>query len=159
VDLGVRGKGFLIVGGTSGMGLATASVLAAEGAQLALVGRDAARAAEVAQRMSDEHGTLVVPVPGDVSRAGEGDRVVAAAQEFLADLAGVAVLTGTEGHVSIEAEDDVWTDAFEDVVMGTVRTVRAVLPHLVARGGGTVVTTAAYSIRSPHDNRLPYGTF
>src|ERR1700724_510573 len=40
MDLGVRGRGYLLVGGTSGMGLATAKVMAAEGADLVLVGRD-----------------------------------------------------------------------------------------------------------------------
>jgi 3-oxoacyl-[acyl-carrier protein] reductase len=40
--------------------------------------------------------------------------------------------------------------------MGTVRSVRAVLPELVLGGGGTVVTTAAYSIHAYHPARLPY---
>ncbi len=40
--------------------------------------------------------------------------------------------------------------------MGTVRPVKAVLPVLARRGGGTIVTTAAYSIHSPHHNRMPY---
>ena len=42
--------------------------------------------------------------------------------------------------------------------MGTVRTVRAAVPHLVAGGGGTVVTTGAYGIRAFHPDRLPYVT-
>jgi NAD(P)-dependent dehydrogenase (short-subunit alcohol dehydrogenase family) len=51
----------------------------------------------------------------------------------------------------------VWDEAFQDVLMGTVRAVRATLPALVERGGGTVLTTAAFSIRSPHANRSAYG--
>jgi NAD(P)-dependent dehydrogenase (short-subunit alcohol dehydrogenase family) len=56
-------------------------------------------------------------------------------------------------HAATEA---VWTEAFEDVLMGTVRSVQAAVPHLVAGVGGTVVTTAAYSIRAFHPARLPY---
>ena len=40
MDLGVKGKIFAIVGGTSGMGYATARVLAADGASIALIGRN-----------------------------------------------------------------------------------------------------------------------
>jgi NAD(P)-dependent dehydrogenase (short-subunit alcohol dehydrogenase family) len=56
------------------------------------------------------------------------------------------------------ASDAVWADAVEDVLMGTVRTVRAAVPHLVAAGGGTVVTTGAYGMRAYHPDRLPYVT-
>jgi 3-oxoacyl-[acyl-carrier protein] reductase len=52
----------------------------------------------------------------------------------------------------------VWADAVQDILMGTVRTVRAAIPQLVAGGGGTVVTTAAYGMRAYHADRLPYVT-
>lgn len=44
VDLLIKGKSFLVVGGTGGIGLAAAKVLAAEGASVAVVGRHAGRA-------------------------------------------------------------------------------------------------------------------
>ncbi|MGC2343025.1 MAG: SDR family NAD(P)-dependent oxidoreductase, partial [Mycobacterium sp.] len=43
MDLGVRGKGYVVVGGTAGMGLAAARALAREGASVVVVGRDADR--------------------------------------------------------------------------------------------------------------------
>jgi 3-oxoacyl-[acyl-carrier protein] reductase len=157
VDLGVRGKGYLVVGGTAGLGLATAQVLAAEGAELALVGRDEARAEDAAARLRDQHGVTVVPVVADLSTAGAELDVVAQARAALTDLAGVAVFTGLAGHQPADAPEEVWDEAFQDVLMGTVRAVRATLPVLVERGGGTVVTTAAHSIRSPHAGRSAYG--
>lgn len=157
MDLGVRGKGFLIVGGTAGMGLATARVLAAEGADLALVGRDEGRCKDAAAALAAEHGVTVVPVVGDVSSAGAEVDVVAQAREGLADLAGMAVFTGLAGHEPADCPEAVWEGAFQDVLMGTVRVVRETLPVLAARGGGTVLTTAAYSIHSPHAGRSAYG--
>ena len=60
-------------------------------------------------------------------------------------------------HSTLEdATDAVWAEAVEDVLMSVVRTVKAVLPQLVERGSGTIVTTSAYSIHSPHANRMPY---
>jgi 3-oxoacyl-[acyl-carrier protein] reductase len=155
MDLGVEGRGYLIVGGTSGMGLATAKVLVADGARVAVVGRGAERA-QAAVRQIGDGATAVV---GDVSREDEADRVVTAALEVLGRLDGVAVTTGTTqvAHSTLaSASDSAWAEAFEDVLMGTVRSVRAVLPELVSGGGGTVVTTAAYSIHAYHPARLPY---
>jgi 3-oxoacyl-[acyl-carrier protein] reductase len=158
MDLGVRDRGYLIVGGTAGMGLATATVLAAEGARVAVAARDADRARAAVNRIGGQHTTVVV---GDVNREGEADRIVAEAVEILGGLAGVAVTTGTgtASHSDLErASDAVWADAVQDILMGTVRTVRAAVPQLVAGGGGTVVTTAAYGMRAYHADRLPYVT-
>ncbi|MEX5712975.1 SDR family oxidoreductase [Parafrankia sp. FMc6] len=158
MDLGIRDRGFLVVGGTAGMGLATAEVLVADGARVALVGRDPDRARAAVERIGQRHATAVV---GDVSHRGEAERILTEAVEALGELAGVAVTTGTSttAHASLDAASDlVWADAVEDVLMGTVRTVRAAVPHLVAGGGGTVVTTAAYGMRAYHPDRLPYIT-
>lgn len=156
MDLGVHGKGFLVVGGTSGMGLATARVLAAEGASLVLVGRDAEKA-ERARSSLPVAGGEVTAVTADVHDGADVDRAVATAVESLGGLDGVAVMTGITGHSPLdELGDDDWHDVFDDVLLGTVRVVRAALPHLVTRGGATIVTTSAYSIRAPHDARLPY---
>jgi NAD(P)-dependent dehydrogenase (short-subunit alcohol dehydrogenase family) len=156
MDLGIRGRGFLVVGGTAGMGLATAQVLAGDGARVALVGRDAGRAKAAVERIGGSRATAVV---GDVSRPGQAERIVAEAVEALGGLAGVAVTTGTStaAHANLDtSSDEVWADAVDDVLMGTVRTVRAAVGHLVAGGGGTVVTTGAYGMRAYHPDRLPY---
>lgn len=158
MDLGIRDRGFVIVGGTAGMGLATAQVLVADGARVVLVGRDADRAKAAVERVGDRRATAVI---GDVSRPDDAERVLADAVEVLGGLAGVAVTTGTSmaGHRSLEtASDDIWAQAVDDVLLGTVRPVRAAIPHLVAAGGGTVVTTGAYGMRAYHPDRLPYVT-
>ncbi len=138
------------------MGWATAEVLAAEGARLALVGRDPARAHDAVARLA---GGKAIPVIGDVSSPGGAEAAVARAVAELGGLDGIAVTTGTvaSAHSTLDAATDaVWAAAFDDVLMGTVKSVRAALPHLVGSGGGTVVTTAAYSIHAYHPARLPY---
>ena len=160
MDLGVRDEGYLIVGGTAGMGFEAARALAADGARVAVCGRDEERARSAADAISAEHAVQAVPIVGDVSKgAEEAERVVAEATAALGDLAGMAVTTGTSGlaHSTLEdATDAVWEEAVQDVLMSIVRTVKAVLPQLVARGSGTIVTTSAYSIHAPHANRMPY---
>ena len=169
MDLGIRDRGYLIVGGTSGMGLAAAAALAADGARVAIVGRNAERAAAAAARIGERIGERagqhssapVTAIAGDVNQDGESERIVAAAVAALGELAGVAVTTGTNlaAHSHAEqASDAVWTASFEDILLGTVRTVRAAVPQLVAGGGGALVTTGAYSIHAYHPARLPYVT-
>jgi len=156
MDLGVAGKGFVVVGGTAGMGLAAATVLAAEGAELVLVGRDAERARAAAAGISASSGAKVHVVTADVSRSGDASRMVDDAAGLLDDLAGMAVCTGVVGHTSIEASDEEWTQAFNDGLLGTAACLRAVLPRLVTRGAGTLVTLAGYGIRSPSAERIPF---
>jgi NAD(P)-dependent dehydrogenase (short-subunit alcohol dehydrogenase family) len=159
MDLGVRDRRYLVVGGTAGMGFAAASVLAAEGARVVIAGRDPGRAAEAAARLRQEHGATVDAVVGDVSASGGAEAVLADAVGLLGGLDGLAVTTGTASvaHTSFDAaDDDAWATSFEDVLMGTVRSVRAALPHLRASRTGTVVTTAAYSIHAYHSARVPY---
>jgi 3-oxoacyl-[acyl-carrier protein] reductase len=160
VDLGVRDRGYLIIGGTAGMGLAAAAALAAEGARVAVAGRDAARS-EAAAKQIGAGSADVIALAGDVNADGGAERLVSAAAERLGGLAGLAVTTGTSlaAHSDLErASDAVWAESVQDILMGTVRAVRAAVPHLAEGGGGTIVTTGAYSIRSYHPARLPYVT-
>lgn len=157
MDLGVAGKPYLVVGGTRGMGYATATVLAEDGADVAIVSRDATSGAAAAATLSEAHGAKVVSITGDVAIEGEAARVVAEAAQELGGLAGIAVLTGQEGHVMTTGlSHDQWHAITDDVLVGPVAAVDAALPHLVSGGGGTIVTTSAYSIRDIHDVRLPY---
>ena len=113
MDLGVQGQGYLLLGGTAGMGLATAEVFARDGATLVLVGRDDDRAHRVADELATAHGTAVHGVAGDIALPGVADRVVEQAADLLEDLAGVGVFTGTKGHSPLRASDEEWTAAFK----------------------------------------------
>lgn len=157
MDLHIGGKSFLVVGGTGGMGLATAEALAVDGAAVAVAGRDLQRAAAAAERARAAGAARAVPVVGDVSAGGGAAAVVAEAAEALGGLDGVAVTTGLIGHEPIEISDERWVEVFRDVLLGTTRVVEAALPHLIA-SRGSIVTTAAYSIRAPEIARLPYAS-
>jgi NAD(P)-dependent dehydrogenase (short-subunit alcohol dehydrogenase family) len=153
MDLGVNGRRYLIVGGTGGMGRATARCLVADGAQVVVAGRDAERARAATEAL----GPAAIAVTGDVSVEGGADWLVGDAVARLGGLDGIAVTTGLMGHLTLrDATDADWSATFNDVLLGTVRAVRAAVPHLVADGGGTIVTTSAYSIHAFHPARLPY---
>jgi len=146
------------------MGFASATALAEQGANVALVGRDRERAESAATSLGSKFGVRAVAVPGDASGGqAEANRFVAEAVEAIGPLAGMAVTTGTDMEHSRrrldQMTDDDWAAAFQDLLMGTVRPCQAVIPHLLERGSGAIVTTAAYSVRAPDRAAIPYSTF
>lgn len=160
MDLGVRDRGYLIFGGTAGIGRAAAEVLAADGARVAIVGRRRERAEPAAAEIAAGTGSQVLALTGDLTVAGEADRLVAEAVGALGGLRGVAVTTGLGMHgqrTLTDASDEDWRATFDDVLLATVAACRAAVPVLVDGGGGSIVTTAAYSVRSPKPHQVPYG--
>lgn len=161
MDLGVRGQPFLIFGGTAGIGLAAATALAADGATLALVGRDQERAAREAAALASRYETSVQAICGDVDQSGEAERITERAVAELGGLRGMAITTGLGArgqHDLLGATDGDWAATFEDVLLATARACRAAVPALVEAGGGAIVTTAAYSVRAPKPHQVPYAS-
>lgn len=72
------GKVALVIGGSSGIGLATVRGLLADGGQVMLAARDAARLTAVGQELLAAHPGRVAWIDGDVSELGEAERLVAA---------------------------------------------------------------------------------
>jgi NAD(P)-dependent dehydrogenase (short-subunit alcohol dehydrogenase family) len=161
MDLGVRDRGYLVLGGTAGIGLAAARTLAADGARVAVAGRHRDRADAVAAGLAGGTGTPVVALTGDLTEPGAAEALVAAAADRLGGLRGVAVTTGLGMHGQrdlLAGTDEDWRSTFDDVLLATVRACRAAVPVLVDCGGGAIVTTAAYSIRAPKAHQVPYAT-
>jgi NAD(P)-dependent dehydrogenase (short-subunit alcohol dehydrogenase family) len=153
----------IVVGGSSGIGRAATEVLAEEGANVAVIARDCDRAAQVTADLADRLGVKAVAIACDVSRSAEEvEAAIGKAHRELGDLSGLAVTTGTDyvhsRRLLDEASDEDWRAAFEDITLGTIRCCHAALPYLVARGGGTIVTTAAYSVHAPDLPAIPYST-
>ncbi len=161
MDLGVRDRGYVIFGGTRGIGLAAARTLAADGAGVAVVGRDPVRAADAADVLVDAGAGRAVGLSGDLCDRGAAEVVLARARDVLGDIGGVAVTTGLGMHGQrdlLGADDDAWEDTFADILLATVRACRAAVPLLIGAGGGAIVTTAAYSVRAPKAHQVPYAT-
>jgi len=159
MDLGVAGRNFVIVGGTTGMGFAAAEQLARDGANVALLARDGERAAAKAKQLADAHDVSAVGISVDAAASGDGvECAVEMAADELVPLRGLAVTAGPMKQQGpfLEHGDDSWDWYYQMILMATVRSCRAIIPHLQRNGGGTVVTTAAYSVRAPKVLIPPY---
>lgn len=130
MDLGLKDKVAVVTGGTSGIGLATAKLLLAEGARVAICGRDADRLANAKAQLSAGPGTLLAE-PCDVLKA---DRVNAFAAK-LADWAGrldLLVNNAGQGRVStFEATTDPqWREELDLKFFSQILPIRAFRPLL-----------------------------
>ncbi len=160
MDLGVKDKAFAIVGGVSGMGLDTARLLAAEGAKVALIGRNRERGDPRAKALAQEFEADVRMFVADGTVKGSMDSAMEEVAGCFGRLDGLCVTAGTlqTRKTLLELDDEDWDAYFQAHVMVTVRANRAALPHIIAAGGGTVVNTAAYSIRAMKPPLLGYTT-
>ena len=127
MDLGVSGRNFVIVGGTTGMGFAAATALAGDGANVALLARDGERAAQRARTLAVDHGVRAVGIAADGTNRGDlADAIDRAATE-LGPLRGLAVTAGPMNQQGPfdEHADDSWDWYYEVILMMTVRACRA----------------------------------
>jgi NAD(P)-dependent dehydrogenase (short-subunit alcohol dehydrogenase family) len=133
------GKVGLITGGTSGIGAATAVLFAEEGADVAIVGRDDDRGAEVVARIrAAGHGGLFVK--GDVRSAVDCERAVT---ETVGAFGGLDVLFNNAGvyvaNDTLACSEEEWDAQVDTSLKGAFLMSKAALPHLIARGGGSIV--------------------
>src|SRR5438094_403468 len=160
MDLEIAGKIGLVTGGSRGIGRAIALRLAAEGCHVAICGRTAEtleRAAEEVRARGAPHGVRVHSVVADVTEPGEVERFV---EESAAALDGVDLLVanvgGSAGGALLESTSEDWQRTFDLNVFHAVRAIRAAVPHLRRRGGGSAVIISSVSGWKPAP-RAQYG--
>ena len=149
MDLELRGKVVLITGGTDGLGLALATRLAAEGASVAVCGRDEERVRTAAQLIEAAGGSQVLAQRADVSRPEDLELLADAVVARWGRIDGVVHNAGRASGGPIETiDDDTWESDVQLKLMAAVRLTRLTLPHLRA-AQGSILFTLALSAKSP----------
>ncbi len=150
MDLGLRGHRALITGGSRGIGFAVAEALAAEGAAVGLIARDAAGLAAAAERL----GPRGVPVATAVADVTDTPQLRSAVDDIASALGGldhlVANAGGTVGRGNLtSAGDGDFTATFALNAGHAAELIRAGLTHLRATGGGSVVIISSITGMRP----------
>lgn len=133
----------VVTGGGSGIGAASARLLAREGARVALVDRDEAGAQAVAAVIEAEEGEAFA-LASDVGDPAASLQDAAAILERWGRIDTLIAAAGFSCGGSVETTDPAdWDAVFRANVGGTWLWSRAVIPAMRARGGGTIVTFAS----------------
>jgi 3-oxoacyl-[acyl-carrier protein] reductase len=149
MDLGLDGLGYVVTGGTKGLGRAAAEALAADGASVLVTGRSAPPAGEPPAW----GGTRVHALAADNADPATPDRLVAEARRRFGRLDGLLVsVGGPPPGTALEVDDEAWRVGFESVFLGAVRLARTFGRELAGTGGGAIGLVLSSSVRSPIGN-------
>ena len=143
----LHGKVVLVTGAARGIGAESALRLAARGARLSLVGLEPDELARVAERCGPDAAWFEADI---TDRAAIEAAVAGTVERF----GGIDVLVANAGTASYGTVRTIDPDAFERTIeinlLGSWRTVRAALPHLVERRGyALVVASVAAAAHAP----------
>ncbi|MFH5255013.1 SDR family oxidoreductase [Burkholderia semiarida] len=139
----LKNKSALITGGTSGIGLATAKLFMAEGARVAVTGRDEA----AFERVNAELGEHALVLKGDVRSLDDMRAIAAAADETFGGLDVVFANAGWAFPSAVnDIDDTLYNDIMDVNVKGVVLTLQAALPYL--REGSSVVLNTSFVDRT-----------
>ena len=147
MELGLSGRTAIVCGASSGIGLAIAEALAAEGANVAMF----ARRRELLEREAERLGALAVR--GDVTNPADLKRLVDRALEAFG---GIDILVNNSGGPprtpAVGLTDQQVEDAVALLLLSAVRLVRLCRPHLEASGHGRVLAITSSAVKEPVDN-------
>ena len=133
------GQTVIVTGAGSGIGRATASRIAREGGRVIAVDVSQERLDEF---VADHSGAQIVSLTADITDDAGVARIVAAAGEKIDGLANIAGIMDDMTPVG-DVSDAVWDRVFRVNVNGTMKLMRAVIPAMLAQGGGSIVNTAS----------------
>lgn len=158
MDLGLEGTVAVVTGGSRGIGRAVAEAFAAEGASVAICARDAAALDTAATALQSDFGVDVLTVAGDLAHPDAPGRAVQAAIDRFGGVDTLVNVAGAAPPGRIEdLTDDDWDAAISLKFMGAVRGIRAVLPHMRARGRGAIVNIGGVAGWQPMPTQLTIG--
>jgi 3-oxoacyl-[acyl-carrier protein] reductase len=144
VDLGLKGRTALVTGASSGLGLASAEALAAEGANVSMF----ARRRDLLEREADRIGALAVR--GDVTIPEHLERAV---KQTVEAFGGLDILVWNHGGPPPGPATAITPEsaeaALELMLVPAVRLVRLCLPHLEQSAGGRIVGITSLAAKEP----------
>jgi 3-oxoacyl-[acyl-carrier protein] reductase len=147
----LAGKVAVVTGGSAGIGAATCRLLAANGARVAVNGRDRTRLQAVVEAIR-EGGGQAVGVDGDCTDPAGVQRLHQVVERELGPAEVLAAFVGggraRPGPVAEVPEED-WQSTLDGSLTATFLTLKSFLPGMIQRGRGAIVTMASSAARLP----------
>ncbi len=150
MDLGLSQKVAIVCAASKGLGRACATTLAREGASVAICARNEQGLNEAAAAMRAEKDSRVLPIPCDLTREEDIERLV---EKSVAEFGTVDILVTNVGHPQMGAFADLteadWQRGYEGVLLPVIRLCRTVIPHMEQANWGRIVHITSIAVREP----------
>jgi 3-oxoacyl-[acyl-carrier protein] reductase len=146
MDLGLGGRGYLLTGASRGLGFATARALVDDGARVLLSSRSVESVDAAAASLGGA--PAATGVAADLADAGAAEELVGAAVDRLGRVDGALISVGgpQPGGV-LDVPEEAWRAGVESVLLGPLRLVKALVPHLAE--GTAIGFVLSTSVRQP----------
>jgi 3-oxoacyl-[acyl-carrier protein] reductase len=155
VNLGLEDKVAWVMGGSSGLGRASATAIAAEGGRVAVSSRDEQSLKQTASEIAGDTGATCIAVPLDVT---DRDAILDAARRVAAELGSVDILVSNAGGPPpgrfTDVDDETLLAAFALTTASAWRLTKAVVPTMLERGSGVLVYLTSGSTKEYLPNLL-----
>ncbi|MCE4611338.1 MAG: SDR family oxidoreductase [Desulfurococcales archaeon] len=152
MDLGIKGRLAVVTGGSSGLGLASAKALAAEGARILLFSRSEEKLKEAVKVIRSEFGVEVEYVAGDLRRREDIERLFSRARE----LGGSDILVYSTGGPKpggfFDLGWDDWEEAYRLLASSAIWAARLAAKQMIEKGWGRMVFVGSVTLIRPWPN-------
>ncbi len=155
MDLGFDGRRTLVVGGSYGIGFAAAKQMAGEGAEVMIAARDPKNLMRASDAIAAAASERPYATPVDVTDAGSGLILAAAAQSRWSGLDVLVTAVGGSIRSTFEdLTDEAWLENYGFNVLSTVRCIRALLPLLRRGRAPAIVILGAAAAKMPYPHQV-----
>jgi NAD(P)-dependent dehydrogenase (short-subunit alcohol dehydrogenase family) len=161
MDLNLHGKIAIVTGGSSGIGLACAKTLFAEGANVVIAAHEGVEeAADLIQQAISVKGKAgVIAVKSDLSIAGQAKEVV---NKTIDRFGKIDILVNCAGAARagafLELTDQDFLDAWNLKLLGYIRMVKEVVPHMMKQKDGRIINIVGAAAKTPSTTFLAGST-
>lgn len=154
----LAGKVAVVTGGSGGIGSATCRLLAANGARVAVHGRDEDRIGAVVDEVGSDGGKAI-GIAADVTDFAAIERMRLRVEEELGPVEVLAAFAASGGPLpgpTVEITEEGWRSAIDGNLTSAFLTLKSFLPGMIERGGGSIITMASSAARFPTGAPAPY---
>jgi 3-oxoacyl-[acyl-carrier protein] reductase len=155
MNLGLKDKVAIVMAGSRGLGKATATQLAIEGANVVIGARDVKSLEEAVYGIKKLCNSKVLFLQTDVTKSDDLNKIT----DFtLKEFGKIDILVNNAGGpppgIFEELTDEQWKQAFELNLMSAVKMIRLVIPSMKKSGSGRIINMTSVAVKQPIDNLI-----
>lgn len=160
MNLGLKNKGVIVMASSAGLGKAIATEFAREEANVMLFSPFEDQLKEAQKDILEETGNRPSYFVGDITNYDDIKNLV---KETINEFGSIYALVNNTGGPPAggfeKFDDEAWQKAYELTLLSYIRTIREVLPHMKANGGGKIVCSTSSSIKHVLENLILSNTY
>jgi len=160
MDLQIKNRIAVITGASSGMGIATAKILAQEGARIVMSDLDKKSLDEAVGKVRSEINDpeRITAIDADLSKAKGADVLAEKVKATYGDAEIVVHTAGARGAAGdfLDLSDDDWKETIDIDLMSAVRISRAFIPQMQRNGWGRLIHISSENALQPYEEESPY---